>query len=79
MAPWESQSPYVDVDTLDVVADGVREEVVFVPPPLVWALPSEYLKQGEAENIVREWSEALGGAGIDYFENKAATLEVKTV
>ncbi|KAG2268054.1 hypothetical protein Bca52824_062609 [Brassica carinata] len=26
----------------------------------VWA---EYLKQGEAENIVREWSEALGGAG----------------
>uniref|UniRef100_A0A0D3C9H7 Uncharacterized protein n=1 Tax=Brassica oleracea var. oleracea TaxID=109376 RepID=A0A0D3C9H7_BRAOL len=27
----------------------------------VWA---EYLKQGEAENIVREWSEALGGAGI---------------
>ncbi|CAG7868680.1 unnamed protein product [Brassica rapa] len=40
----------------------------------VWALPSEYLKQGEAENIVREWSEALGGAGIDYLENKGCNL-----
>ncbi|XP_010528108.1 PREDICTED: transportin MOS14 [Tarenaya hassleriana] len=36
----------------------------------VWALPSEYLKQGEAESIVREWSEALGGAAIDYLESK---------
>ncbi|XP_010476273.1 PREDICTED: importin-13-like isoform X1 [Camelina sativa] len=40
----------------------------------VWALPSEYLKQGEAENIVREWSEALGGAGIDYLENKSCNF-----
>ncbi|KAF3583689.1 hypothetical protein F2Q69_00026468 [Brassica cretica] len=37
----------------------------------VWA---EYLKQGEAENIVREWSEALGGAGIDYLENKGCNF-----
>ncbi|CAH8382526.1 unnamed protein product [Eruca vesicaria subsp. sativa] len=40
----------------------------------VWALPTEYLKQGEAEKIVREWSEALGGAGIDYLENKSCNL-----
>lgn len=40
----------------------------------VWALPSEYLKQGEAESIVREWSEALGGAGIDYLENKSCNF-----
>ncbi|CAN7064189.1 unnamed protein product [Brassica oleracea var. botrytis] len=40
----------------------------------VWALPSEYLKQGEAEKIVREWSEALGGAGIDYLENKSCNF-----
>ena len=36
--------------------------------------PERVSKSRRAENIVREWSEALGGAGVDYLENKGCNL-----
>lgn len=35
------------------------------------ALPSEYLKQGEAETVVPVWFKALAGAASDYLESKS--------
>ncbi|XP_077250127.1 ARM repeat superfamily protein isoform X2 [Tasmannia lanceolata] len=36
----------------------------------VQALPAEYLKQGEAENLVPTWLNALASAASDYLESK---------
>ncbi|XP_020245625.1 LOW QUALITY PROTEIN: importin-13 [Asparagus officinalis] len=38
----------------------------------VRTLPSEYLKQGEAETIVPTWIKALAHAGTDYLESKTS-------
>lgn len=88
MLCWESLQGWLNsAVSLSLTHDHIRNEELrrcFVRSKLlmglslfccqVWALPSEYLKQGEAENIVREWSEALGGAGIDYLENKSCNF-----
>ncbi|XP_026666278.2 transportin-3 isoform X4 [Phoenix dactylifera] len=66
----------VNVFTKDSVFKS-RIEKLTVPQYIpshteVQSLPSEYLKQGEAETIVPLWLEALASAASDYLESKTS-------